>query len=52
MLQTETQYKIIAIRGHVEVYLGQKFICSADTYAEAKSEIEKEMKQHGHPSDS
>ena len=37
------QYKIIAIRGHYEVYLGQKFICSADTYAEAESEIEKEM---------
>ena len=37
------QYEIIANRGHYEVYLGQEFICSADTYAEAEREIEKEL---------
>ena len=37
------QYEIIAVRGHYEVYLGQKFVCSADTYAEAEIEIKKEM---------
>ena len=43
MFQRETEYEIIAIHGHFEVYLGQKFICSADTHAEAKSEIAKEL---------
>lgn len=38
----DEQYKIIAIRGHYEVYLNGKFFCSADTYGEAKREIEKE----------
>lgn len=38
----DLQYEIIANRGHYEVYLGQKFICSADTYGEAESEIESE----------
>ena len=38
----EMQYKIIAVRGHYEVYLGNEFICSADTYGEAEREIDKE----------
>ena len=39
------EYKIIAVRGHYEVYdANGKFFCSADTYGEARREIEKEMK--------
>lgn len=39
------EYKIIAIRGHYEVYDSNgNFCCSADTYGEAKREIEKEVK--------
>ena len=34
------EYKIIATRGHYEVYLNGKFYCSADTYHEAEKEIE------------
>ena len=45
------QYKIIDVRGHYEIYLGEKFFCSADTYGEAIREIEKEMKPHGSTSD-
>ena len=33
-------YKIICVRGHYEVYLGSRFICSADTYEEAEKEVE------------
>lgn len=36
-------YKIIAIRGHYEVYLYGEFFCSADTFMEAVKEIEKEL---------
>lgn len=38
------QYKIIAVRGHYEVYFKGKFFCSADSYNEAVKEIEKELK--------
>ena len=36
----ETDYEIISVRGHYEVRRNGKFICSADTYSEAKKEIE------------
>ena len=36
------QYKIIANRGHHEVYLNGEFFCSADNYGEAVREIEEE----------
>ena len=36
-----SQYKIIDVRGHYEVYLEEtgEFICSADTYDEAEEEL-------------
>lgn len=37
------EYKIIAVRGHYEIYCNGRFWCSADTYLEAVREIEKEM---------
>lgn len=41
---TDTQYEIIAIRGHYEVYLNGKFFCSADTFMEAVNELQNEMR--------
>lgn len=38
------EYKIIAVRGHYEVYHNGKFWCSADTYNEAVKEIEEVVK--------
>lgn len=38
------QYEIAHVRDHYEVYDSNgNFYCSADTYGEAMSEIEKEM---------
>lgn len=35
-----SNYKIMAIRGHYEVYDAEgNFVCSADTYSEAIGEI-------------
>ncbi len=42
MLVGNAEYKIIAVRGHYEVYLNGKFFCSADTFMEAMKEIESE----------
>lgn len=36
-----SQYEIIAVRGHYEVYLDGRFFCSADTLMEAAKEIDK-----------
>jgi hypothetical protein len=33
-------YKIVAVRGHYEVYINGKFYCSADTPEEAVRDIE------------
>lgn len=33
-------YEIVPNRGHYEVYLDGKFICSEDTYSEAEDAIE------------
>ena len=33
-------YKIVAVRGHYEVYIDGKFYCSADTPEEAARDIE------------
>ena len=35
-----SDYKIIHINDHYEVYLNGKFYCSADTKSEAEKEIE------------
>lgn len=32
-------YEIRAVYGHYEIYIDNKFFCSADTYLEAKMEI-------------
>lgn len=32
-------YEIKAVYGHYEVYINNEFLCSADTYLEAKMEI-------------
>ena len=40
----DEEYKIIAVRGHYEVYYNGKFWCSADTYNEAVREIEEEAR--------
>ena len=34
------KYDIIKVRGHYEVYLHGKFICSGDTETEVESEIQ------------
>lgn len=36
----ETDYEIVSVRGHYEVLKNGNFFCSADTYSEAKKEIE------------
>lgn len=33
-------YKIIPVRGHLEVYINGKFYCSADDWDEAVREVE------------
>ena len=30
-------YEIRYVQGHVEVYIGSRFVCSADTAAEARA---------------
>ena len=35
--------EIIAINGHYEVYVNGKFVCSADSYSEAVTEIDLEV---------
>lgn len=35
-----TQYEIIAVHGHYEVYIQGKFYCTADTINEAEKELE------------
>ena len=35
-----TNYKIISKNGHYEVYVNDKFYCSADTIIEATRELE------------
>ena len=52
MLPSIRQYEIMAVRGHYEVYCNGKFFCSADTYGEAKREIDMEVKDERHPYDS
>ena len=34
-------YKIVNVRGHYEVYINGKFICSEDTYSKAVKEAER-----------
>ena len=41
----EMDYEIISVRGHYEVYYNGNFYCSADSYPEAKREIEEELQQ-------
>ena len=37
----EVEYKIVDARGHYEVYdINGNFVCSTDTYGEARREIE------------
>ena len=39
------EYKIVSVRGHYEVYdANGNFVCSTDTYGEARREIEKEVR--------
>ena len=40
MFEARPAFKIKPVKGHYEVYYNGKFICSADTEAEAKKEIE------------
>ena len=42
MYNYDTEFKIIPVREHYEVYRNGKFFCSADTITEAAREIEKE----------
>lgn len=39
----EREFEIVRVREYFEVRLNGKFFCTADTEAEAESEIEKEM---------
>ena len=34
-------YQIIHVKGHYEVYVDGEFLCSADSFSEAQSEIKK-----------
>jgi hypothetical protein len=36
-------YQIIHVRGHYEVYINGKFVCSGDTWSEAVREAEKHL---------
>ena len=38
-------YEIRAVYGHYEVYINNKFVCSADTYLEAKMEIDEWLRE-------
>lgn len=38
------EYKIIAVKGHYEVYRDGEFFCSADNHLEATKEIEKDRR--------
>ena len=41
------EMKVINVRGHYEVYLKGKFICSGDTMSEAVREAEKCLAERG-----
>lgn len=36
----DVDYKIVRVRGHYAVYINDEFYCSADTFEEAKYEVE------------
>lgn len=40
MYKYDDEFKIVAVKGHYEVYRNGKFFCSADTPMEAAKEIE------------
>lgn len=40
-------YRIVPVMGHFEVYIDEKFYCSADNMMEAVNEIENYRKQIG-----
>lgn len=42
----DVDYKIVRVRGHYAVYINDEFYCSADTFEEAKYEVEEYLEDN------